>query len=77
MNNNSYKYTAWEIRQLDYISQFSTSLRHVEMMDNTVADILLGTRIKTLEDDILNQDLLADEENIYITRCHPSYFEVL
>lgn len=42
-------------------------MRHLERKDRTVADTLLQTEIKTLEDDILSQDLLADEENYDFT----------
>ena len=38
MSTNSNKYTAQEIRHLDYLSQFSTDIRHVKEKDNTVAD---------------------------------------
>ena len=35
MRTNSDKYTAREIRHLDYLSQFSTDIRHVKGKDNT------------------------------------------
>ena len=62
MRTNSDKYTPWEIRHLDYLSQFSTDIRHVKGKDNTVADTLSWTEIHALENDVLSQDLIAKEQ---------------
>ena len=62
MHNNSDKYTAHEFRHLDYISQFTTDLRYVKGENNTVADTLSRTELNTLDSDIFNQDLVADEQ---------------
>ena len=48
MSMNSDKYTAREIRRLDYLSQFSTDIRHVKGKDNIVADTLSRTEIHAL-----------------------------
>ena len=62
MRTNSDKYTAREIRHLDYLSQFSTDIRHVKGKDNTVADTLSRTDIHALDNDVLSQDLIAKEQ---------------
>lgn len=62
MNVNADKYASREIRHLDYISQFTTDIRHVKGKDNTVADTLSRTDINALEDDTLSQDLIADAQ---------------
>ena len=40
LSSNSDRYTPRQIRQLDYISQFTTSIHHVHGHDNPVADAL-------------------------------------
>ena len=62
MYNSSDKYTAREIRHLDYISQFTTDLRRIKGENNTVADTLSKIELSTLNKDILNQDLIADRQ---------------
>ena len=62
MSTNSDKYTAREIRHLDYLSQFSMNIRHVKGKDNTVTDTLSRTEIYALESDILSQDLIAKKQ---------------
>ena len=46
LQNSSDRYSPREIRHLDYISQFSTDIRHISGVDNVVADSL--SRIQTL-----------------------------
>ena len=43
IQNSSDKYTARELRHLDYISQFTTDLRYVKGENNSVADTLSRT----------------------------------
>ena len=62
MRTNSNKYTARDIRHLDYLSQFSTDIRHVKGKDNTVPDTLSWTEIHALDKDVLSQDLIAKEQ---------------
>ena len=59
MSTNSDKYMARKNRHLDYLSQFSTDIRHVKGKDNTVTDTLSRTEIHDLESDVLSQDLIA------------------
>ena len=56
MSTNSDKYTAREIWHLDYLSQFSTDICHIKRKDNKITDTL------ALENDILSQDLIANEQ---------------
>ena len=62
MQNISDKYTACELRHLDYISQFTTDLRYVKGENNTVTDTLSRTEPNAVDNDILSQDLIADEQ---------------
>ena len=60
--NSSDKYTAREHRHVDYISQFTSDLRFVKGEKKTVADTLSRTGLNALDNDILSQDLIADEQ---------------
>ena len=62
MRTNSNKYTARDIRHLDYFSQFSPDIRHVKGKDNTVPDTLSRTEIHALDKDVLSQDLITKEQ---------------
>ena len=62
MQNSSDKYTARELRHLDYISLFSTDLQYVKVENNSVADTLSRTELNAVDNDILRQDLIADEQ---------------
>lgn len=62
MNVSADKYTSRETRHLDYISQFTTDIRHVKGKNNTVADTLSRTDVNTLDNDILSQELIADKQ---------------
>ena len=45
LNSRSDRYSPRQIRQLDYIAQFTSTIRHIHGMDNVVADAL--SRIET------------------------------
>ena len=45
------RYSPREIRQLDFISQYTTDLRHVKGQDNVVADILSRPNVSALHTD--------------------------
>ena len=48
MLSTSDRYTPHQIRQLDYISQFTTNIQHVSGNDNPVADALSRVVVNTL-----------------------------
>ena len=55
------KYSPREIRHLDYISQFSTDIRHVSRNENIVADTL--SHVSNIHiDEPLNYDYIAQEQ---------------
>ena len=62
MQNSSNKYTAHELKHLDYISQFTTDLRYVKGENNTVADTLSRTELNAVDNNIFSQDSIADEQ---------------
>ena len=45
LNTRPDRHSPWQARQLDYISQFTSTLRHIHGLDNVVADAL--SRIET------------------------------
>ena len=45
LNTRSDRYSPRQVRHLDYISQFTSNIRHVHCMDNVVADAL--SRVET------------------------------
>ena len=59
---NSDKYTAREVRHLDYLSQFTTDIRHVKGKDNAVADTLSRTDMHSIVDNPLSSELIAEEQ---------------
>lgn len=54
------KYTARGIKHLNYISQFSTDLRHLN--ENAVAEVLSCKGIQSLEKNSLSQDSISVEQ---------------
>ncbi|XP_054081745.1 uncharacterized protein LOC128919933 [Zeugodacus cucurbitae] len=50
-----------QIRQLDFIAQITTDIRHVSGEDNVTADLL--SRINALSTESLNYDDLADDQS--------------
>lgn len=62
LNAKPDKYTPRDIRQLDYISQYTTSIRYMKGDDNTVVDMLSRTWIEAI-DDGLSFELIADEQH--------------
>ena len=62
LNVNSDKYTAREIRYLDYLSQFTTDIQHIKGKDNTVADALSRTPVHAIVDDPISHELIAEEQ---------------
>ena len=76
MSTCSDKYTSREIRQLDYLSQFTTDIRHVKEKYKSVADVLSRTETHSLEKGVLSQDLITIEQNV--PRCADEHlFEAL
>ena len=59
---SSDKYTAREIRHLDYISQFTTDIRHIKGVDNVVADTLSRTSIHACTMDPISHEKIAEEQ---------------
>ena len=59
---NSDKYTAREIRYLDYLSQFTTDIRHIKGTDNSVADTLSRTAVQAIVTDPISQERIAAEQ---------------
>jgi hypothetical protein len=58
---SSDKYSPREIRHLDFISQFSTDIRHISGMDNVVADAL--SRLNNITDlPEINLRLMAEQQ---------------
>lgn len=62
MNCSTDKYTPAENRYLDFISQYTTDLRHIKGQQNIVADALSHTDITAITDDTLSHDLISDEQ---------------
>ena len=62
MNAHSDKYTPREIRHLDFISQFSTDIRYIKGLNNTVADTLSRSDITSITQDVLSHELIAKEQ---------------
>ena len=48
--SQSDRHTPWQIRHLDFISQFTSDIRYIKGMDNLVADTLSRVEINTLND---------------------------
>lgn len=72
---NSSKYVARELRQLAYISEFTTDIRHIKGTDNEAADALsritsLGTSISTVDWEGLARAQIEDPE-LQALRDHP------
>ena len=59
MQNSSDKYTAHELRHLDYISQFTIDLRYIKSENSTAADTLSRNSTPST---MTCQDLIADEQ---------------
>lgn len=55
------KASSRQVRQLDFISQITTDIRHVNGEDNVAADLL--SRIQSLAAEPINYDDLADDQN--------------
>lgn len=50
MCSDSGTHTARELRQLAYISEFTTDIRYIKESDNVVADALLRSTINAIND---------------------------
>lgn len=48
LRSNPDRHSPREIRQLDYISQFTSDIQHVHGVDNTVADALSRLHVEAL-----------------------------
>ena len=56
------KYTPRQIRHLDYISQFTSDIRHVSGANNPVADALSRSAVKALNTLTIDLDALAEAQ---------------
>lgn len=63
-NHNSDKYTPREIRQLGYISEFTTDIRHIQGKANTAADALSRLQVNATgtPNFVLDYDKLAEAQ---------------
>ena len=63
-NHNSDKYTPRETRQLAYITEFTTDIRHIQGKDNTAADALSRLQVNAANSSTssLDYDKLADAQ---------------
>lgn len=50
-----------QLRQLDFISQFSTDIQHIRGTDNIVPDIL--SRIESIENKSINYEIIASQQD--------------
>ena len=63
LNHNSDKYTPRETRQLAYVSEFTTDIRHIQGKDNVAADALSRLYINASNGpNLLDYDKLADAQ---------------
>lgn len=62
MSKTSDKYRAREIKHLNYISQFSTDLRHLNEKENAVAEVLSCIGIQSFENVTLSQGSISVEQ---------------
>ncbi|XP_018644951.1 choline/ethanolamine kinase, putative [Schistosoma mansoni] len=56
------KYSPREVRHLDYISQFTSDIRHVKGQDNQAADALSRLEINVLQQSTVNFETLRNEQ---------------
>ncbi|TNN10580.1 Transposon Tf2-9 polyprotein, partial [Schistosoma japonicum] len=56
------KYSPREVRHLDYISQFTSDIRHVKGQDNQGADALLRLEMNIIQQSIINFETLRDSQ---------------
>lgn len=62
LNTESDKYNPRDYRQLDFISQFTTDIRHIKGNDNIVADTFSRSSLCSNTEEHLDIELLADDQ---------------
>lgn len=62
LHTKSDRYNPRDYRQLDFISQFTTDIRHIAGNDNIVADTLSRASLHSTTEEKLDMEILADEQ---------------
>lgn len=63
LNHSSDRHSPREIRQLDYISQFTSDIKYVSGSSNTVADVLSRMHVNSVSNDYSLSDIAAQQIN--------------
>lgn len=67
LHSKTDKYNPCDIRQLDYIAQFMSDIRHINGNDNIIADTLARNTLNSVKSQPLDFECLAREKKMDAT----------